>query len=78
MADALLNQLNFVAMGPGLRRDDGGETLPSNYAVTASISSSSSSSIGAKVESGFVDSVIGLRLPEVDTVERAAGSRDRA
>jgi hypothetical protein len=35
------------------------------YAVTASTRSSSSisSSIGAKVESGLVDSVIGLRLP---------------
>gem|GEM_PF-6684929 len=35
-----------------------------NYAVTASAkSSSSSSSIGEKVESGLVESVIGLRLP---------------
>ncbi len=49
-----------------------------DYAVTASISSSSSSSIGTKVESGLVDSVIGLRWPDTETVERAAGSRDRA
>jgi hypothetical protein len=50
------------------------------YAVTASTkSSSSSSSNGLKVESGFVESVMGfLPLPEVETVVRPAGSRDSA
>jgi hypothetical protein len=49
------------------------------YAVTASTTSSSSksSTIGAKVESGLVESVIGLRW-EADEVERAAGPRDSA
>jgi len=46
-----------VVMGPGVRRNDIGR-----YAVAASTSSKSSSK-GAKVDSGLVDSVIGLRLP---------------
>ena len=59
-------------------RDD---ELNRAYAVTASAKSSSSisSSIGLKVESGLVESVIGLRPPwDDDAAERAAGSRDSA
>jgi hypothetical protein len=67
-----------------LRRQRAGTTAQTeDYAVTAlaysANSSSSSSSIGAKVESGLVESVIGLRLPgEADGAARAAGSRDKA
>ena len=58
--DQRKKQFPLVVMGPCFRRDD-----VRTYAVTASTRSSSSisSSIGAKVESGLVESVIGLRLP---------------
>ena len=56
----LPKQLKLVVMGPCVRRADSYDS----YAVTASAkSSSSSSSTGANVESGLVESVIGLRLP---------------
>src|SRR5947209_12665760 len=58
----------YAALHPGLRW--------LRYAVTASARSSSSisSSIGLKVESGLVESVIGLRPPwDDDEAERAAG-----
>ena len=53
---------------PANSKEDGGHGASrlcppyEGYAVTASMSSTSSSS-GAKVESGLVESVIGLRLP---------------
>src|SRR6185436_18548668 len=64
----------YAALHPGLRQWR-------VYAVTASAKSSSSisSSIGLKVESGLVESVIGLRPPwDDDETERAVGSRDSA
>jgi uncharacterized protein len=50
------------------------------YAVAASTSSSSSSSIGTKLASGLVESVIGLRLPVVagDGVRAGGASRESA
>ena len=67
LADAFRNNPNLWlwVLAPvrncALGEDDGRR----DYAVTASAKSSSSisSSIGLKVESGLVESVIGLRLP---------------
>src|SRR5438445_11919242 len=71
-----LRKINFCGYGSRLKA---GTTVERRQAVTASTrsSSSKSSSIGAKVESGLVESVIGLRLPEDDGVARAAGPRDK-
>ena len=74
LADVFQNNRNSWLCVPSVRRGDSYD----GYAVTASTkSSSSSSSTGANVESGLVDSVIGLRLPyDDDGMARAAGSRD--